>query len=387
VLPVEGNLPSFVGATGWLNSPPLTPEGLRGKVVAVDFCTYTCINWLRTLSHIRAWTEKAWLDAQPRGHSVGSNDLVSYPCASVPREGCVSKYLIRNISDTALLVAACRAIEAERSDALFDDPLAARLAGDRGCEIARSMPHREVTLRTVAIRTVVVDRFLTSAIDTGVGTVLNLAAGLDTRPYRMSLPSSLRWIEVDQANIIEMKERLLRGETPKCEVQRVALDLTLGQDRRKLFERIGSTSSSTIVITEGFITYLDREAVATLAADLFAQPIFALWVTDYFSPAVTRWRTASIWGTLDRLRRKRRSTRNAPFRFVPGDWERFFADQGWRLKEMKYLGEESGRLQRSVPMPWFVRPLRPFMSGTRRQDMLRMTGYALLERSLDGPLE
>jgi hypothetical protein len=48
-LPAEGSMPSFTGATKWLNSEPLTPEGLRGKVVVADFCTYTCINWLRSL--------------------------------------------------------------------------------------------------------------------------------------------------------------------------------------------------------------------------------------------------------------------------------------------------------------------------------------------------
>jgi len=57
-LPVEGELPSFEGATGWLNSPPLTPADLRGKVVLVNFWTYTCINWLRQLPYVRAWAEK-----------------------------------------------------------------------------------------------------------------------------------------------------------------------------------------------------------------------------------------------------------------------------------------------------------------------------------------
>jgi thiol-disulfide isomerase/thioredoxin len=54
----EGHLPGFDAATGWLNSPPLTAEGLRGKVVLVEFWTYTCINWLRTLGYVRAWAEK-----------------------------------------------------------------------------------------------------------------------------------------------------------------------------------------------------------------------------------------------------------------------------------------------------------------------------------------
>ena len=57
-LPIEGELPSLSGATGWLNSPPLTVERVRGKVVLVQFWTYTCINWLRTLPYVRAWAEK-----------------------------------------------------------------------------------------------------------------------------------------------------------------------------------------------------------------------------------------------------------------------------------------------------------------------------------------
>jgi hypothetical protein len=57
-LPAEGTLPPFTGATAWLNSEPLTPEALRGKVVVADFCTYTCINWLRSLPYFRAWDER-----------------------------------------------------------------------------------------------------------------------------------------------------------------------------------------------------------------------------------------------------------------------------------------------------------------------------------------
>jgi thiol-disulfide isomerase/thioredoxin len=57
-LPIEGHLAPFDGATGWLHSEPLTPQGLRGRVVLVDFCTYTCVNWLRTLPYVRAWAAK-----------------------------------------------------------------------------------------------------------------------------------------------------------------------------------------------------------------------------------------------------------------------------------------------------------------------------------------
>jgi len=57
-LPAEGELPAFDRAAGWLNSPPLTPAGLRGQVVLVQFWTYTCVNWLRTLPYVRAWAGK-----------------------------------------------------------------------------------------------------------------------------------------------------------------------------------------------------------------------------------------------------------------------------------------------------------------------------------------
>jgi hypothetical protein len=57
-LPIEGELPSLDRATEWFNSEPLTPAGLRGNVVLIDFGTYTCINWLRTLPYVRAWAEK-----------------------------------------------------------------------------------------------------------------------------------------------------------------------------------------------------------------------------------------------------------------------------------------------------------------------------------------
>jgi thiol-disulfide isomerase/thioredoxin len=57
-LPSAGNFPSLDGATGWINSAPLAPDALRGKIVLVNFCTYTCINWLRSLPYVRAWAHK-----------------------------------------------------------------------------------------------------------------------------------------------------------------------------------------------------------------------------------------------------------------------------------------------------------------------------------------
>jgi thiol-disulfide isomerase/thioredoxin len=57
-LPIDGEMPELDGATAWLNSEPLTADGLRGKVVVVQFCTFSCVNWIRTLPHVRAWERK-----------------------------------------------------------------------------------------------------------------------------------------------------------------------------------------------------------------------------------------------------------------------------------------------------------------------------------------
>src|SRR5262245_39319823 len=109
----------------------------------------------------------------------------------------MSSTLIHHVSDTSLWVAYYRAEESDRPDALFHDPLARRLVGERGQAIAKSMESvGRFTRWTVVIRTLLIDRFIDDLVHReGVDTVINLGAGLDTRPYRMKLPSELRWIE------------------------------------------------------------------------------------------------------------------------------------------------------------------------------------------------
>src|SRR5690242_597559 len=102
---------------------------------------------------------------------------------------------VRNVSDTALWVAVYRARESERQDALFYDPYARQLAGERGATIEKQigMPGWPIVVRTQ-----VLDELILKAMEEdGFDTVLNLAAGLDTRPYRLALPTTLRWVEVD----------------------------------------------------------------------------------------------------------------------------------------------------------------------------------------------
>jgi methyltransferase (TIGR00027 family) len=104
---------------------------------------------------------------------------------------------IKDVSDTAFWIAHHRRLESERSDALFHDPFAAKLAGERGKAISEAMPTSRFVAWTVALRTRIIDDYLQSAINSGVDTVLSLGAGLDARPYRMELPPSLHWIEAD----------------------------------------------------------------------------------------------------------------------------------------------------------------------------------------------
>jgi methyltransferase (TIGR00027 family) len=176
--------------------------------------------------------------------------------------------LIQNVSDTAYMVAAWRAIETERSDALFRDPLAGKLAGERGKKIVAGIRRWPFGPWSVALRTVIIDDFIEAAVAQGADTVLNLGAGLDTRPYRMALPSSLRWIEVDYPHVVELKEGNLASEQPRCALERVKMDLADLSTRGTLFAEIDARSKYVVILPEGVIPYLSVEAVGALADDL-----------------------------------------------------------------------------------------------------------------------
>src|SRR5262245_2043418 len=113
---------------------------------------------------------------------------------------------IRSVSDTAAWAAHYRAVETARPDALFRDPYAERLAGERGRRIAAGEKRRNRADWAWAMRTVLFDELLRAELALGADLVVNLAAGLDARPYRMDLAPSLRWVEVDLPEILDAKE-------------------------------------------------------------------------------------------------------------------------------------------------------------------------------------
>lgn len=280
---------------------------------------------------------------------------------------------IDHVSDTALWVAHFRAEETDRPDALFKDPLARRLAGDKGRLIAHSMKATSRYTRwTLVIRTHVIDRFIHELLAEGMDTVLNLGTGLDTRPYRMELPAELRWIEVDYSHLIDHKEKLLAGEKPRCRLERVRLDLSDRGERHALFATVASESKKTLVITEGVIPYLTEAQVGELADDLIQYEAFRYWIGEYFSPHVYRY----IMNP-----RRMKQMRNAPFRFAPEDWFGFFKNHGWVPREIKYLQEESIRLHRKVPLPWWASVLRTFLNSERAKKHQRFTGYVIFEKA------
>ena len=251
---------------------------------------------------------------------------------------------IMNVADTALWVATYRADESERPDALFHDRLAGMLAGDRGRRIAASMPYPAMMAWLLAIRTVAIDRLVLQAISLGVDTVVILGAGLDTRPYRMELPSMLRWIEVDFPNIVTYKNEKLAAEKPVCRLERVAADLSDIPIRRRLFQQIGSESQSALIITEGVVIYLSSDDAAELSRDLFAVPSFHFWIQDYRQYATKQRIPSSM----------KRLFKDSPFRFDKDDWLSFFVSHGWKIGEKILAYHESLRVKRPFPpiFPW-----------------------------------
>jgi methyltransferase (TIGR00027 family) len=279
---------------------------------------------------------------------------------------------IENVSDTAFMVAGFRALETERPEPLFRDPLAWKLAGDHGRKILTTVPKAFAGAWSVVIRTVIIDTFIREAIAQNVDTILNLGAGLDTRPYRMDLPPSLRWVEVDFPHVIALKETRLADERPRCKLERIKLDLTDRTLRQKMLTEVSAGAKSILVLTEGVVPYLGKEDVAALAGDLRQAGKIDFWIIDYFSPEAIR--------LSDKMRA--RFMRNAPFRFKPTDWFAFFAGHGWRASEVRYIAEEAKRLGRPIPAPfrakaWFALKAL-FMSSARREAWKRFAAYVLL---------
>ena len=279
---------------------------------------------------------------------------------------------IENVSDTARWVAVYRAMETACPDAIFRDPFADRLAGERGREILDGMAQGRAYAWPMIVRTAVFDEIILDAVENKkVDLVVNLAAGLDARPWRMPLPPSLHWVDVDLPGILNYKTGMLQGETPVCRYEAVTVDLTDAAVRRELFYRLGAGSSRALVLSEGLLVYLTPEEVAALAADLHAQPSFQEWMIDLASPQLLK-RMKRMWG--------KNLPASAPFRFAPQEGTDFFLPYGWREAQYRSLWEEAVRLNRTVKGAWLWSLIGRLLPRKVREGYRRFSGLVLLER-------
>jgi methyltransferase (TIGR00027 family) len=242
------------------------------------------------------------------------------------------------VDDTAFLTACWRAMETERADAHFRDPYARMLAGTRGEHFLRRLPGGEAGAPGCIVRTCLFDAFILETISHSIDTVVNLGAGLDTRPYRLPLAASLNWIEVDSAGVLAYKATKLDGHRPACVLERVAMDVTDRASRRRLFQRIGAAAQQVLVITEGLLVYLTEEQVASLARDLHEQPQLQWWLCDIVSPIALRV-LAQLLGDSPRAR-------HVELRFATEEGPGFFQPYGWECADFRSCLEEGILLQR-----------------------------------------
>jgi methyltransferase (TIGR00027 family) len=281
---------------------------------------------------------------------------------------------IAHISDTARWVATYRAMESERPDAIFHDPFARRLAGARGEAIVNELPSGRAMAWAMIVRTAVFDEVILDRIGNhGVDLVINLAAGLDARPWRLDLPAALHWVDIDLPDILTYKHQILADAEPRCHYRTVTADLTNVAERGATLQRVGAGHSRVLAVAEGLLIYLASEQVAALARDLHAVPGLRWWLLDLASPELLR----------IILRRWRRAADPSvtQFQFAPAEGSAFFRPMGWREAQFRSTVVEARRLRREMRGSWFWRLVARLSSPQRQEAMRRMSGYLLLERA------
>ena len=278
-----------------------------------------------------------------------------------------SSSTVSGIADTARWVAYFRARESQRPDALFRDPYAERLAGERGFEIANTLPDGTKHEWAWVTRTCLFDKFVPGEIQQGADMVVNLAAGLDARPYRMDLPSTLQWVEVDLPEIISHKKDILAQEKPRCQLERICLDLSDVRARRALFSELDGRATKVVIITEGLLLYFSAEEVASLASDLADKAHFQSWITDLASPGQLK--------LMQRTTGKRLSEAGAPFQFGPPEGPNFFVQYGWIPKDVQGLLNTAAQFKRAPVELLSLLPVPKVMSAN-----YPWTGVCLLRK-------
>lgn len=279
---------------------------------------------------------------------------------------------VERVSDTALWVAVYRARESLRRDRLFNDPFAARLAGEKGQAIAHAVRRARMMQWSLTIRTASMDDMLLKILrEENIELVINLGAGLDTRPYRLDLPAQLKWVEIDFQHMLDYKIPLLAKETPRCDLRRFAVDLSIDAERKKILAELTQDSKRTLFITEGVVPYLPEPIVNDLQNDLknCAGDIF--WLQDIYSPMIVKSARKSM---------AKNVSQTVSFQFDPPSWVEFFTDRAWKIRDERYTWDEAERLGRPIPYAWFFKILSKIGPKAEMEKNRKMAGYLLLQK-------
>jgi O-methyltransferase involved in polyketide biosynthesis len=202
-------------------------------------------------------------------------------------------------------------------------------------------------------RTKLIDDLVLTSIAEGCDRVLNLAAGLDTRPYRLPLPAALSWVEADLPGLIDEKEALLAGEKPLCRLSREKVDLADPQARSAFLERMGEGATKILVITEGLLGYLEDDVVRSLGRDFASRAAIQWWMFDLASPAILEMMQKGMGAALA----------NAPMKFAPPNGVAFIEELGCKVRDMLSIFREAVRLHR---VPLYMVPFALFPEADPR---------------------
>ncbi len=280
---------------------------------------------------------------------------------------------IQDALDMARFTAAQRARESKRERPLVRDPYADLLAGERGAALLDYYADMLGNGRAIGLRSAVYDEVLVKTIKREkIDTVINLAAGFDTRPYRLTLlPSELRWIEADLPEVLAYKRERLSDVQPICHLERVELDVTDAEALGNRLSESCASASNALVLTEGLLIYLREEQVRQLASALQAQQQIGWWLAELVSPLMLQ-SQGEQWNT--------KVADRAHMRFAPAAGTAFFSEYGWQVAEFRPAVAEAIRLKLPMPRKWLMR-LFLLLGAAKNQ---RSNGFVLFRRAEEG---
>lgn len=278
-----------------------------------------------------------------------------------------------DISKTAVWVAKFRASETLRKNAMFKDDYASRLIEPWEDEMTVGFKKIQEHLEwSVLSRTVIIDEVLSRTVKYNIDAIINLGAGLDTRPYRLDLPQNLCWYEIDLPHVIRFKEEKLSDCVPVCKLDRIGMNFENPAERKKVFADISNKNKNILLLTEGVIPYLTAAQVNTIATELYENKKIKFWILEYFSPQVYPYLKMAT-GNASNLKFK--------FSFFPEDWVKFFSMNGWKLNEISYSYQVAEKFNRIPNMALLSKILLPFTSKKKKEAAKKVSGMMLLSRN------